>query len=88
MAGLRRMPKRNPRLAGLRRCEACSGEAATTIPTAVEARIREVPLAIVPKSLHGGPPGGVNRSVIPCVASTTRSPAWIVDATSAVDLID
>ena len=88
MPGLRRMPKRNPRLAGLRRYQAGSCRASSTVPAAVKAWVCEEPLAGVPESLHGGPPSGVDRSVVPCVASAAGPPARIVDAAGAIDLID
>ena len=82
------MAERNSCLARLRWREASSDGTAATIPAAVEAWVREVPLAIISKSLNGGPPRGVNRSVVPCIATATRGPARFVDAAGAVDLID
>ena len=68
--------------------QACRCRASPTIPAAVEAWVGEIPLAVVPKSLNGCPPRGVNGGVVSRVASAARGPARIVDAAGAIDLID
>ena len=82
------MSQWNARLTSLRRHKASSSGAAAAIPAAVEAWVREIPLPVVLEALHRGAPRSVHRGVVPRVASATRGPAWIVDATGAIDLID
>ena len=59
-----RMTQRDARLAGLGRGEAACDGAPSTIPAAVEAWVREVPLPVVLQSLNGDPPGSVHRGVV------------------------